>query len=118
MFGGGTMGLRCQFVQFGGFPVFLVHDVSSPPHISTRRTNLLRRGMFVWMALGVNGGTAERATLHSRWQILHVHACTAERARFGQSALQHLDGVNLRHISRNGDFRCEHVTARSSIPFS
>jgi hypothetical protein len=29
MLGGGTMGLRCQFVQFGGFPVFLVHGDSS-----------------------------------------------------------------------------------------
>jgi hypothetical protein len=25
MFGSSTMGLRGKFVQFGGFPVFLVH---------------------------------------------------------------------------------------------
>src|ERR1035441_4091071 len=39
MFGGSAMGLRREFVQFGGFAVFLVHGVSSLPPICTRRTN-------------------------------------------------------------------------------
>src|ERR1035441_5130156 len=30
-------------------------------------------------------------------------------ARLGQSALEHPDGADLRHISGNGDFRGEHV---------
>src|ERR1019366_1391804 len=37
-------------------------------------------------------------------------------SRLGQSALQHLDGADLRHISRNGDFRCQHVARAVEQP--
>jgi hypothetical protein len=49
MFGGGTMGLRREFVVLGGSPVFLVHSVSScgnmgnSPLICTRRANRRRK---------------------------------------------------------------------------
>jgi hypothetical protein len=51
MFGGSTMGMRRKFVLLGGFPVCLVHGVSScgsagnSPNMCTRRANFLCIGI-------------------------------------------------------------------------
>ena len=74
------MGLCRKIVQFGGFPVFLMHGVFLL--WKGNRLSLIRA--IGWPISGANGySTAEWRnvrTLHPRWQILHFHAC-AGRAR-------------------------------------